>query len=150
MREPAVALDPRPVLRALLGATEANPLQKVRFMLTTIFDLDGTLANHDHRLHLAPQFPDGDWAPFTHAAVNDTPNRGVIALLDALFDHGGDAQIWTSRPEYARGMTVDWLSEHVRHVPVLRMRPNDDYRPPACNEGGLGSRIWPQPHRGSL
>ena len=48
-----------------------------------IFDLDGTLALIEHRLHFI-QGPEKDWRGFFAAVGDDKPNLPVIRTLQAL------------------------------------------------------------------
>ena len=50
-----------------------------------IFDLDGTLCNIEHRLHLLDNKTDKDrWDKFYKACVNDKPNMPVLQILQAV------------------------------------------------------------------
>ena len=96
-----------------------------------IFDLDGTLANCDHRQHLAKA---GEWDAFFAACDKDTPIVHTIEVLQALFRHGHSVEIWSGRGEGPRGAvrdkTNEWLKKHGiwPFLKLLRMRPHKDYR----------------------
>lgn len=101
-----------------------------------IFDLDGTLALLEHRLHFITRQPK-DWLAFYEACDKDKPNMPVIKVMDALIDV--DAEIWivSGRQERVREKTIAWLGANTRfmwQVPadetgMLMMRPDDDFRP---------------------
>ena len=109
-----------------------------------VFDLDGTLANGDHREHFITT-PDRkkDWDSFFAASGGDKPIPHVIETLRALYFFGNDIEIWSGRGEGPEGsvreITEKWLDEHVALDLVtapngceqawsrLRMRPHDDY-----------------------
>lgn len=105
-----------------------------------IFDVDGTLANVDHRRHHV-EGRVKDWDAFGAAMGEDTPVGDVMALLDIVQDHisqdliGGivDKVFFCSgREEKYREVTTAWLTEHLVHAvdrTTLLMRPTGDYRP---------------------
>ena len=98
-----------------------------------IFDLDGTLALIEHRLHhiTVPACPrcgwfkecdhsrDGtrpafkkDWRAFFAAVGDDKPNKPVIRTLQALRTGGAEVWIWSGRSDECRAQTVKWLCKH--------------------------------------
>ena len=113
-------------------------------------DLDGTLADVNHRLHyiknddgtLKP-YAERDWDSFNKACVDDKPNEDVIEILRSLLCRGivqeRDVYILSGRNDVVRDETYEWLQEHVFGewedgyycftLPDLRMRKADDRRP---------------------
>lgn len=93
-----------------------------------IFDLDGTLANLDHRLH---HIKDGkkDWDAFFAAMADDTPNGPVAKLAKALADGDHSIVICSGRPEGYRPVIESWLQYHRINFDALYLRPDGDYRP---------------------
>lgn len=95
-------------------------------MSTYIVDIDGTLADCEHRRH----FIDGkrkDWDGFFADAHNDTPFEHMQRLLQDL-----DANVVyvSGRPERLRTVTEDWLVKHGFPFPRwLYMRKDGDRRP---------------------
>lgn len=86
-----------------------------------ICDIDSTLANIDHRLHLLPDFD-----AFFSRMAEDTPNEWCLDLLDAWNGQRPRPAllIVTGRPEKHRAATERWLaSHHVRHDQLF-MRPD--------------------------
>ena len=94
-----------------------------------ICDLDGTIANVQHRLHYIKN-PDGtmkpyaerDWDSFHAACVDDEPYKDVIEILHNLYDagrrrgiEGSDREIYffSGRNESVRNETIAWLYRHV-------------------------------------
>jgi hypothetical protein len=94
-----------------------------------ICDLDGTIANLQHRLYYIKN-PDGskkshkdsDWDLFHRACVDDEPYRDVIEILRNLYDAGRRAGIegsereiyfFSGRNESVRNETIEWLYHHV-------------------------------------
>lgn len=98
-----------------------------------IFDLDGTLANIDHRRHFVENGAK-DWDAFFAACDKDLPTIWC-SVLATLWGTGHDVQIWSGRSEVVRGKTEHWLDTHIykprRSVgrPNLRMRPEGDFTP---------------------
>ena len=96
-----------------------------------IFDLDGTLANIEHRLHHITG-DKNDWGAFFDACKDDQPFPGTIKMLRLLRNSGAEIQIWTGRNESARPATERWLAHYVWHhdSPLrLLMRGERDRRP---------------------
>lgn len=79
-----------------------------------IFDLDGTLAHIDHRLHHI-QGETRDWRQFYSACDKDLPNETIIATMDLLRHAGVDVWIFTGRSAEVRDMTVKWLVKHTSY-----------------------------------
>lgn len=97
-----------------------------------IFDLDGTLANIEHRTHFI-QGQKKDWDAFFLACDQDEPIRPVIELLLTLRSAGAEVWLWTGRSEIARVGTISWLRKHgikrMRDERSLLMRGARDFRP---------------------
>lgn len=94
-----------------------------------IVDIDGTLANIDHRRHLV-EGEKKDWKQFNYEAVNDTPNKAVVELC-SKFSYSYPIKILfvSGRNESLRTLTKmqikDWLNIYDYE---LFMRKNDDFR----------------------
>jgi FMN phosphatase YigB (HAD superfamily) len=113
-----------------------------------ICDLDGTLADVNHRLHyiknddgtLKP-YAERDWNSFNAACVDDKPNEDVIEILRSLAFGARPIYFLSGRNDVVRTETVEWLQKHVyedlypaTYVPKrcdqrLLMRKADDRRP---------------------
>lgn len=76
-----------------------------------IFDLDGTLALIEHRLHFIQQKPK-DWRGFFGAVKDDAPNLPVIRTLQALRKAGAEVWIWSGRSDECKAATVEWLQRN--------------------------------------
>ena len=98
-------------------------------MQTVIFDIDGTLADIEHRrVFLANDRP--DWARFNAAMGEDTPNAPVVNLYRTLWASGVyDLQIVTGRNEAFRKVTETWLTWNDIEFNRVLMRADKDYRP---------------------
>lgn len=97
-----------------------------------IFDLDGTLANMEHRLHWAKS---GNWDTFFSIVADDTPIKPMCDLVNDVMVNGTEVHIWTGRSEVARNDTLWWLRtfvaedlyEDILEDPArLRMRASND------------------------
>jgi len=111
-----------------------------------VFDIDGTLADCTHRLHLIdkrihPQAKDRDYNRFFDEMDIDDPIEYMINLCRALIDNNEDVVFLTGRPDRTRKVTEDWLNENGLAVGIamtsskrdnvcnLIMRADDDNRP---------------------
>lgn len=97
-----------------------------------IFDLDGTLTDVSHRLHLI-RGGCRDWAGFFDACKDDPPHDYVVGLARSLFYEGLDRDqeiiICSGRPDSHREATKAWLREHGVRYTKLMMRQAGDHRP---------------------
>lgn len=110
-----------------------------------ICDLDGTLANIEHRLHYI-KGPKKDWDSFNKACVDDTVNKDVREVLWNMYDagrrrgkEGSDRTVYffSGRSEVVRKETEEWLQRYILTTsmrnddkkPNLFMRKEGDYRP---------------------
>lgn len=123
-----------------------------------IFDLDGTLADCEHRRHFVKKksncthcslcygtidmncpckFPKNpDWKSFYEACDQDKPIEPVISIFESLIfeNHirlGKKIEIWSGRCESVREKTEKWLEFHVWGAPSckLKMRAIADSTP---------------------
>jgi len=78
--------------------------------LIYIFDLDGTLANINHRRHFVE---DGnhDWENFYKECIHDTPNIDVLRLFNILSQEY-DCIIFSGRCDSVREETEEWLRKY--------------------------------------
>jgi|SRR6185503_1387636 len=93
--------------------------------LVAAFDIDGTIANNNHREHLAKT---KQWDEFHALAHADKPLQATVAVLDALHDQGHRVELWTARPEKYRQDTEAWLQKHRIRYSKLLMRSDNDWR----------------------
>ena len=96
-----------------------------------VFDLDGTLANTDHRKHLVSRENGNkpNWRAFYAACDLDPPHWHTINTLWALFQDGHRIEIWTGRSDEVRDKTEAWLAKHKLGAVPVRMRAEGDYTP---------------------
>ena len=78
-----------------------------------VFDIDGTLADNDHRQHLLEGKK--DWDAFFALQHKDEPYQPVLDVLHALANDrpGDEVIIVTARDERFREETLEWLNRHI-------------------------------------
>ncbi len=94
------------------------------------FDIDGTLANIEHRLDYVRSKPK-NWKAFDAGIPNDKVNEPVarVFLSMAASDFNNDIVLASGRNERSRQSTEDWLEINgLGHYDKLYMRKADDYR----------------------
>lgn len=99
-------------------------------MALICFDLDGTLANIEHRLDYVRSKPK-NWKAFDAGIPNDKVNEPVarIFLSMAASDYNNDIILASGRSERSRQATENWLELNgLGHYDKLYMRKADDYR----------------------
>lgn len=96
--------------------------------MIVISDLDGTVSDAEHRVHLVRSHPK-DYDTFFSRAVDDAPVTAVIILLQALKAAGHEIHFLTGRSEVVRQGTLDWFLKHGVPCDRLVMRPEHDYTP---------------------
>ena len=102
-----------------------------------VCDLDGTLANCEHRVHHV-QKVDGiglkkkpDWEAFYAGVKDDTVNGAVYSVLDRFNAYGTPRMgliFCSGRPERCRADTTEWLLQHHFYDYELLMRKDGDFR----------------------
>lgn len=103
--------------------------------MTVFVDLDSTLCDTSHRLHLAEACLSADnWEEFSLECDKDDPFPDVIAASNLYAQAGFYIVILSARDEVAREKTVVWLKENgVQYDELLlRARGKDGY------EGRIG------------
>lgn len=107
-----------------------------------LVDLDGTVCNVAHRLHLAQA---KEWDDFHALLMDDEPVAEIVELLRMIefaASVGWPVEILavTGRGEQWRGLTFDWFTKHSIPIDEVLMRPTDDYTP----DGELKIRLIEQ------
>lgn len=93
-----------------------------------IFDIDGTIANIEHRLPLITG-ENKDWDLFYQMMYNDKPICDVVQTLRRLKNTGADIIFITGRPDKYMKETEEWLRRYTEiSKPMLIMRKNGDHR----------------------
>jgi len=91
-----------------------------------LFDIDGTLADNDHREHYltVPEGQPKDWKSFWNAQPQDTVHEAIATIARLLTDAGGYRVILlTGRPETYRRVTETWLDKWNIPYEKMIMRP---------------------------
>lgn len=92
-----------------------------------VLDIDATLADVRHRLHLVAK-PPKNWDAFFARSKDDTPLAdGLTVAAELAREH--EIVYLTGRPERIRKDTEDWLERHGLPEGTLLMRPESDRRP---------------------
>jgi FMN phosphatase YigB (HAD superfamily) len=95
--------------------------------MLVVFDIDGTLANSDHRAHHWKQKP-RNWAAINAGIIDDAPIPAVVKIAQTLYDAGNTVVMCTARSENTRRNTEAWF-EHVNiEYDQMFMREDGDYR----------------------
>ena len=92
-----------------------------------VFDLDGTLALIEHRLHFIERKPK-DWDAFFAACVDDAPNPPLVRIAEALAACGTEIWVATGRSDAVRAQTRAWFAQHRVPCDRLLMRAAHDRR----------------------
>lgn len=96
-----------------------------------LFDLDGTLADCEHRRALLENKADKDrWERFYGACKDDLPIQPVIDTYNLLAPNA-DIWIFSGRRESERLATMDWFRKvgMIRIPDAMLMRPTGDTTP---------------------
>ncbi|MEO9500318.1 MAG: HAD family acid phosphatase [Parasphingorhabdus sp.] len=95
---------------------------------TVLFDIDGTLANIEHRRKFLDQ-DKPDWNSFNSEMGDDTPNMPVVALYKSLWASDEyDIILVTGRNEASRKVTEQWLTWNEIPFSEMYMRADRDNR----------------------
>lgn len=105
---------------------------RLKFNDTIICDIDGTIANCEHRKHHVTSKPKNHDA-FYAGVRDDTPIPNVMRLVFKLISGVGvpvQLTFVTGRPERCRDDTVAWLADYgfAKNTYDLFMRKDKDYR----------------------
>ena len=89
-------------------------------------DIDGTIANNDHRQH----YLEGkkDWDGFFSELINDEPIFSIINKVIEEYNAGKEIVFLTGRPERYRYNTTLWLKKYFNFELKILMRKNKDHR----------------------
>jgi FMN phosphatase YigB (HAD superfamily) len=104
-----------------------------------IFDIDGTLANTQHRMKYIKSTPK-NWKLFFSTSTQDEVYQPVLDTLLAFKAQGHRIIIMTGRPSnQCEADTIAWLTEKgiYQHVDALYMRKPKDSRPDYVAKGEL-------------
>lgn len=95
-----------------------------------VFDIDGTIANNEHRSHLLP-FSDlhltSSWKDYNKACSGDSPIIPMINMMNTLAELS-TVYIMTSRSDEVEWMTLEWLQYNDIEYDSIYMRSRHDNR----------------------
>jgi hypothetical protein len=97
---------------------------------TVVFDIDGTLANCEHRIHWVRTSPK-NWPAFNRGMKRDTVHEDIVWILRTFHAAGCTILIASGRGEEDREVTESWLRDVAGIEGLyskLYMRPAKDYR----------------------
>lgn len=92
-----------------------------------LVDIDGTLADVEHRVHHV-QSDNKDWKAFNDGMHADKLNHWCADLVKAMQGENYKIIFITGRGESYREMTEEWLKKHSISYSHLYMRPKKDRR----------------------
>lgn len=114
-----------PALRA--AAKQKAEEKRGLNMKAVIFDIDGTLADCDHRREHVVSKPK-NWKAFNAAMHLDTPKGDIVELLLTMFDADNKIVLCSGREAVFYDQTQTWLMKHGIPYHALYMRAEKDYR----------------------
>ena len=92
-----------------------------------VFDIDGTLANVEHRRQFVANRPK-NWAAWNAGMPNDTVNEDIKWMLNSFLDADATIILCSGRGEETRAVTEQWLRDSAIYSAALFMRKAKDYR----------------------
>jgi phosphoglycolate phosphatase-like HAD superfamily hydrolase len=109
-------------------------------MTLYIFDIDGTLADVEHRRHYVTNKPK-NWKAWNANLHLDEPVKALVTLNNTLFDSGATVLICSGREEDVRQPTEEWLAEHGVQYHEFLMRPAKNYERDDIIKGRMADHI---------
>ena len=105
-------------------------------------DIDGTLANVAHRVHLVSG-EEKNWEEFNSLSENDSVKEDIANILRQFIgDHETTIAIITARESKWRGETEEWLRLHDIPFNDLYMRKTSDRRSDADVKKEIFKKNW--------
>lgn len=96
-------------------------------MMIIVFDIDGTLANVDHRRQFVATKPK-NWPAWNAGMKNDSVHEDIAFLLDSFAEKDCVIILCSGRGEESRAVTEQWLADNDLPFRQLYMRSEGDYR----------------------
>lgn len=101
----------------------------MNFVKTCVFDIDGTLANCDHRRYFVTD-AHPNWDAFYSACDLDTPNEWCVELIRAMSLAGYLIALVSGRRQECEEKTLAWLARYsIPYNQLFLLRPDKDYTP---------------------
>ena len=95
--------------------------------MIVVCDIDGTVANVDHRRQFVAIRPK-NWAAWNAGMGRDTVYEDIVAILDLFADADFTVILCSGRGEESREVTEQWLSDNDIPYQQLYMRSAGDNR----------------------
>lgn len=92
-----------------------------------IVDLNGTLADCQHRAHYIKSSPK-KWDAYYAGMVDDPPITPTVELVRVLSLGGGKVVVWSGHPDIHYDKASSWLTKHAVPFDRLMMRKHNDFR----------------------
>jgi predicted kinase len=83
---------------------------------TVVVDLDGTLANIEHRLHYVQNSPP-NWQAFFRECPKDTPNDWCVELIRSMLLVGKDVIVVSARSKEVEKESIEWVRNAILGKP---------------------------------
>lgn len=105
-------------------------------------DLDGTLADCQHRIHHILKTPK-DWSSFFADCVSDLPIEHIIDMVNSIDREQYEVWITSGRSDECKTQTIDWLAKHGVKYDNIIMRKSGDHtddgvlKPSWLNDGTI-------------
>jgi phosphoglycolate phosphatase-like HAD superfamily hydrolase len=97
--------------------------------MVIIFDVDGTIADVEHRRHHVNGTSKKNWKAFKQETVNDTPIQWVCDIAKRHIALGDSVAFFSARNESQRDVTEKQISEWIGHGHKgVFLRPDGDFR----------------------
>jgi len=103
-----------------------------------IVDIDGTLANIQHRAHLLVGRDSKEWCNFESGCVDDGVYEWAVNLVRMYKDVGYKILLVSGRTESVRHETECWLKLHNIPYDELHLRPVGNFIP----DYELKEKVW--------
>jgi uncharacterized HAD superfamily protein len=91
-----------------------------------LMDIDGTLANGEHRTHLYGKRESYTWKAYVEASIHDTPHTEIQWLNHIMSEQNTYIIMLTARSESGREVTEKWLKLHNIIYDELILKPEID------------------------
>lgn len=92
-----------------------------------VVDIDGTLADVEHRVHHVRE-EKKNWRAFNDAMIDDSLNGWCAKLIESMRTQGFEILFVTGRDENYRTHTESWMKKHNIQYEKLFMRMAVDFR----------------------
>jgi hypothetical protein len=92
-----------------------------------VFDIDGTLANIEHRRAFVASKPK-NFKAFNAAIPQDTPHEEIVFLAKTFYEQGNKVILCSGRGEESREVTEKQMKDFGVEFNALYMRAHKDFR----------------------